>query len=44
VGDTVGMVHLLKGSSTGTTGTGSKSFTVASLGLSYADLGTRFSG
>jgi hypothetical protein len=44
VGETVGMVHLLKGSSTGTTGTGSKSFTVASLGLSYVDLGTRFSG
>ncbi|WP_448320858.1 FG-GAP and VCBS repeat-containing protein [Streptomyces sp. CO7] len=44
VGETVGMAHLLKGSSTGITGTGSKSFTVASLGLSYGDLGTWFSG
>ncbi|MER5477480.1 FG-GAP and VCBS repeat-containing protein [Streptomyces sp. NPDC002734] len=44
VGQTPGMAHLLKGSSTGITGTGSKSFTVASLGLSYGDLGTWFSG
>lgn len=42
-GETLGMAHLLKGSATGITGTGSKSFTVGSLGLSYGDLGTRFS-
>ncbi|WP_166027816.1 FG-GAP and VCBS repeat-containing protein [Streptomyces chilikensis] len=43
VGGTLGMAHLLKGSATGITGTGSTSFTVASLGLPYGDLGTWFS-
>ena len=37
-----GLVHLLKGSKTGTTGTGSKSFTVNSLKLSYKTLGGPF--
>ncbi|MEU3553722.1 FG-GAP and VCBS repeat-containing protein [Streptomyces fragilis] len=39
-GETLGMVQMLKGSSTGTTGTGSKSYTVSSLKQSYSDLGT----
>ncbi|WP_149552198.1 FG-GAP-like repeat-containing protein [Streptomyces marokkonensis] len=33
-----GMIHLLKGSTTGTTGTGSKTFTVNTLKLSYTTL------
>ncbi|WP_258308413.1 VCBS repeat-containing protein [Streptomyces sp. NWU339] len=37
-----GMVHLLKGSKTGITGTGSKTFTVNSLKLSYKNLGGPF--
>ncbi|GAA1423813.1 FG-GAP-like repeat-containing protein [Streptomyces thermospinosisporus] len=37
-----GMVHLLKGSPSGTTGTGSKTFTVNTLKLSYKDLGGSF--
>jgi hypothetical protein len=42
-GETLGMVQMLKGSATGTTGTGSTSYTVSSLKLSYSDLGTWFS-
>ncbi|MFD4141772.1 FG-GAP and VCBS repeat-containing protein [Streptomyces sp. NPDC058572] len=37
-----GLVHLLKGSASGTTGTGSKSYTVISLKLSYTSLGGPF--
>ncbi|MFV5991938.1 FG-GAP and VCBS repeat-containing protein [Streptomyces sp. NPDC056231] len=37
-----GMVHLLKGSKTGTTATGSKAFTVNSLRLTYKTLGGPF--
>ena len=38
-----GLVHLLKGSTSGTTGTGSKSYTVLSLKLPYTELGGPFS-
>ncbi|MET8574468.1 FG-GAP and VCBS repeat-containing protein [Streptomyces sp. NPDC005012] len=41
-GDTLGMAHLLKGSSTGITGTGSKSYTVSSLSLPYDTVGGWF--
>ncbi|MER6136170.1 FG-GAP and VCBS repeat-containing protein [Streptomyces sp. NPDC001815] len=37
-----GMVHLLKGSASGTTTTGAKHYTVVTLGLSYPDLGGPF--
>ncbi|MFF3323467.1 FG-GAP and VCBS repeat-containing protein [Streptomyces sp. NPDC002889] len=37
-----GLVHMLKGSASGTTGTGSKSYTVISLNLSYTTLGGPF--
>ncbi|MET8324819.1 FG-GAP and VCBS repeat-containing protein [Streptomyces sp. NPDC005181] len=37
-----GLVHMLKGSTSGTTGTGSKSYTVNSLKLSYTSLGGPF--
>ncbi|MGC3000609.1 hypothetical protein ACPF8X_20180 [Streptomyces sp. G35A] len=37
-----GLVHLLKGSSSGITGTGSKTYTVTSLKLSYTTLGGPF--
>lgn len=37
-----GMVHLLKGSASGTTGTGSKAFTVNTLKMSYKTLGGPF--
>ncbi|MFB6710172.1 hypothetical protein ACFCW6_36405 [Streptomyces sp. NPDC056333] len=37
-----GLVHMLKGSTSGTTGTGSKSYTVTSLKLSYTTLSGPF--
>ncbi|NBM14475.1 hypothetical protein GUY61_01970 [Streptomyces sp. GC420] len=42
VGSRLGMVHLLKGSSSGITGTGSKSYTAGSLNLSYGTFGGWF--
>ncbi|MEU7022563.1 FG-GAP and VCBS repeat-containing protein [Streptomyces sp. NPDC046203] len=42
VGKTYGMIHLLKGSPSGITGTGSKIYNVPSLKLPYDNIGTAF--
>ncbi|MEU8539301.1 FG-GAP and VCBS repeat-containing protein [Streptomyces sp. NPDC048717] len=44
VGKTFGMIHLLKGSPSGITGTGSKIYNVPSLKLPYDNIGSAFAG